>query len=718
VLRQVERQTRAAVGSGLEGHGLDRAAHRIPQLGLPAADAEGAGGLSAAQKKVDVGVGVAPVGVLERAFEVGRELQRLQRVGHACGGRGGLSPQRGGQALDLVIAAALAGHARGSARTENDRRACLPQLGDLAQHGRGGALVVEIDREQAVAHAVGQRDPAVLDRCAREQHLVVEDVVPVAGRQRERGVGVPVGGVASPVLIRQVAHIRRDVGHEKAALQQVLTAAEVSDEGRGLFKPGDVGIDVRAGEVLDAGLAEGLGRAGEGVPDQMVDAVDEALVAAALEDRGVGGPVAHHVGEGFGRREPASVDVRGDGLRAAELPAAPVVRAGVPEFALRHVVDAEERELVGLAENGRRAVPRSARLGVPLNAVLMREAHHGAVEVVEEALVTRAAVVGHETRSLFVALHAEARQHRHPGTHGIAAELLEVRLERGRPGGHGALPAHIVEVGEGFAGERSDVVQKCLAHAVEVALDSPGVEDVHVILVSVDHGVAEAQQCGAGAVGQAAVQQGRFVGRRERPGEFLDLHGRADRRVRRVADALAGPAVKRTVARVAPLGGGQLGARVADLESRHVLEVGEWGGLRKQLRSAGAQRQELVDQSLGRIRADRPGAFERARATAQVHADGEPEPSSLAHRVRGHGAPGVAHERHFRLGIDEVVDVFVIAARVEKQQAAEADAPHGLQVARDGLGVHVAVDPPVIAPGPLRHRHVTEPLLQRVGATA
>ena len=34
----------------------------------------------------------------------------------------------------------------------------------------------------------------------------------------------------------------------------------------------------------------------------------------------------------------------------------------------------------------------------------MREAHHGAVEVVEETIVTRTAVVGHETRGLLIAL--------------------------------------------------------------------------------------------------------------------------------------------------------------------------------------------------------------------------------------------------------------------------------------------------------------------------
>ena len=166
------------------------------------------------------------------------------------------------------------------------------------------------------------------------------------------------------MLVGAVACVDGVVLDGLALLEQPLAAAEVADERPRLAVPRHVAVDVRPGEVLGPRHAEGVGRAGERVPDEVVDARRERAVARVLEAAGIDGPVADHVGEGFGGGARPAVEVRGGdgGAHVVARLVALAVRVG-PELALRHVVHAEEGELVGLAEDGGRALPRPARLG-------------------------------------------------------------------------------------------------------------------------------------------------------------------------------------------------------------------------------------------------------------------------------------------------------------------------------------------------------------------
>jgi len=403
--------------------------------------------------------------------------------------------------------------------------------------------------------------------------------------------------------------------------QQVLAAGEIRDERRGLLEPRDVAVDVRAREILDAGHAELLRRAGEGVPHELVDSVDEALVARAFQHGGRSRPVAHHVRKGLGGRQPFAVDMRGVGLRPAHLAAAPIGAGRVPELALRHVRAGEEGQLVGLAEDLRRPDPRPARLGMPLQPVLVRKCQHGAVEVLAETVVARSTVVAQERPRRLFTLDHEARQNGQPRPDGVAAVLGELPLESAGPRRHRALPAHAVEVRQCPACQRAGIGQDRLAHAVEVPLHRLRVEHVHVVLVAVDGRKAETHQ--------------RPLARRHVPGEtalrvdlirqFDDLHRRAVFDGGLHTDSFAGsrPHRVQAVAGIDPL-------RVA-CQRRTAIPDGEGGDVpevfpvgpdqgRGKTRSS-RQGRGLANQPLGRVAAHLPRPFERPRATAEVDAD-------------------------------------------------------------------------------------------------
>ena len=371
-----------------------------------------------------------------------------------------------------------------------------------------------------------------------------------------------------------------------------------------------------------------------------------------------------------------------------------------PELPLRHVVDGEEGELVRLAEHGRLALPGTARLGVQLDPARMREVAHRAVEVLAEHVVARAAVGAHERLGGgWVTLH-EAREERQVGAYVAPGVLLELVLEVARPRGHRPLPAHAVEVREGLAAadESGDLLVELALEAHVVAGDGLRVEHVHVVLVPGQHGVAEAHG--------HALRAGR-AGR----------HARAHAAVAAVVEALAARRAHRVdaVAAVLPAARLHLGAGVPHLLHVDVVVVRQVGDGHLRGLGGGAVH---VDEALRRVLAHLPRTVQLAARGAHVHRELQAEARRLADGELDELLPFGRHEGDFGLRVHDVALVVPVAARVEHEQSAEAEALHRLQVGRDRLLVRMAVDPPPVAPGPVGGGRTGEALFERNGERA
>ena len=417
------------------------------------------------------------------------------------------------------------------------------------------------------------------------------------------------------MLVRPVARVYGEVLDRLALLQQPLAASEVSDERRELPVPRDVAVDVRAGEVLCAGYAELRRRAGERVPDKMVDPADETLVAAELDVARVDRPVQHHVRERLGRGARQAVEVcRGGG---GTYVVAAFAVAARPELALREVIDREVVDLVGLAEYLRLALPRSAGLRHPADVARVRKVAHGAVEVVEEHVVARTAVGAHELLLRGDVAVGKARQLRKVGVDVEPRVLLELVPEVAGPGGHCAFPAHGVEVRERAvpADQVRDAGHERSLEAVEVSLDGLRVQHVDVMLVPRKDGVAEAH-------GHALRARRSCLGQHACRGGVRSVQPFSARCAHRVY----------SVAAVLPFGWRrQLVAGVPHRLERDVVVVGEVGLLQRRLFGAGWV--ELVHEALGRVRAHVPRTVQLAAGGAHVHGELESEPRGLADGV-------------------------------------------------------------------------------------
>ena len=112
------------------------------------------------------------------------------------------------------------------------------------------------------------------------------------------------------------------------------------------------------------------------------------------------------------------------------------------------------------------------------------------------------------------------------------------------------------------------------------------------------------------------------------------------------------------------------------------------------------------DDLLHRLFRSDPGPAAPVPAGVVVHVDLEPEPSRLGDGELEQPPPLVPHERSLanRRALVDLHD----------QDAADADALHGLEVGRDPLAGDVAVQPEPVDPGPGRVRRLDESRLQRV----
>ena len=230
---------------------------------------------------------------------------------------------------------------------------------------------------------------------------------------------------------------------------------------------------------------------------------------------------------------------------------------------------------------------------------------------------------------------------------------------------------------EGGAHERPELAEKIASEAVEVARHGVGVDHVHVELALGDGAEAEAKRHlpSAGRVG----------------GEHGDC--------RRGAVVL--PAVHHA-ARVPPAvlhlrvgGHGHLDGRdvgVILVVGGHVLHV------------------HAADEPLRAVRARLPRPLQRAAAVGEVHRELEPQPRALLYGEHDHLPPFGAAEGQLHLGL---LHHLVVAARVEHQDAAEADPLHCLQVGGDRLAVHVAVHPVPVAPRTRRVGRRPEVIVER-----
>ena len=436
--------------------------------------------------------------------------------------------------------------------------------------------------------------------------------------------------------------------------------------------PGDVAVDVRAREVFDAGPPERLRRAAERVPHEVVDAVDERVVSAALQRGGPLVPVVVHVRERLGGGARESVDSGGVGGGHVVGEVGMVRGSDGPELALRHVVHAEEGKLVRLQKYARVAVPGTAGLGVDLDAARVREATDGAVEAVAEEVVAHAAEVLHHLR-----VGAESGEHGEVGAQGVACAAEELFLEACGPGGNCAFPAHGIDVRERGADERPQLLEEVAGNAVEVARHRVGVDYVDVELAFRDGAVAEAQRHLASAW---------RIGGEKGDGRLV---------------AVAFPAVH-DAARIAPTVLHFRVGRHDHLDDRDVRVVLEVGGDVLRVHSA--------DEPLGAVGARLPRTLQGAAAVGEVHGEREAEARALLHGERHHLPPFGAAEGELDLWLPNHL---VVAARVEHQHAAEADLLHGLQVGRDGLAVDVAVHPVPVAPWARRVGRRAEVVVER-----
>lgn len=173
-----------------------------------------------------------------------------------------------------------------------------------------------------------------------------------------------------------------------------MAAVEIGEEGGGLVPPGDVGIEVGAGEVLLAGDAHFFRGADEGVPDEEIEALGAGHVEGGLEVVPEGFlPMRADGGEAFGGDEGLAVGVGGGGglldEEAGDVGGA-VAFCLCPELGGGNGGEAEGALGVDVGVVG------AAGLGVDAEVVFLRAFEEGAVVVVDGEVAEGLAEVGEE----------------------------------------------------------------------------------------------------------------------------------------------------------------------------------------------------------------------------------------------------------------------------------------------------------------------------------
>ena len=305
---------------------------------------------------------------------------------------------------------------------------------------------------------------------AGEEGVGGGDVVVVAGEDLGGVVAFEADEVGDVVAV-----VVEDVVDGLALLEEELGAVEVDGEGRGVAPPGDVGVEVGAGEVLLSGDAELGWRGGELVPDEAVHAFGEGLVEGGFEVEAEGlVPLVADGGHAFGGGERLAVDVGGGGGfldEEAVLVGAAVLFGHGPVFGLDDGGGAEgfegvEGRAVGTAGLALDAEAEGFAEGGEVVVVSVDEIGYGAAEIVEEA--------GAEVAAADYAAGDDGEI----GDGIVAAAFDELFAEGGGPVGAAELPRVGGEVFEGgaevgFGGgeEREDA-------GVPVEVEGGGVEVV------------------------------------------------------------------------------------------------------------------------------------------------------------------------------------------------------------------------------------------------
>ncbi|CDE84276.1 unknown [Coraliomargarita sp. CAG:312] len=162
------------------------------------------------------------------------------------------------------------------------------------------------------------------------------------------------------MLVRNVAGIHAKVDNRHSLPQHILASRDVFQKRRSLLMPSHVSIHMRSRKVFNSRFAEFFGRACKSMPNYTVCAVAEHLVDKRLKQRGIHGPMHFHMSKRLYRNEISAVNVRGVGNGLVHV--APRLAVWIhPKFALWHIVDSQEIQLVRLPENLGLAPPRAAR---------------------------------------------------------------------------------------------------------------------------------------------------------------------------------------------------------------------------------------------------------------------------------------------------------------------------------------------------------------------
>ncbi len=354
-------------------------------------------------------------------------------------------------------------------RGADDRGSGADQVADPAQDGERHVPAVGVERQQAVAHARGRRDPAVGDRQAVEQGVGVDEVEVVAGRdvgQLRAEQGRDVG-----ILAVEVEHI----GHEAALLQHVRAPGQIGRPGQGHIRPGLVSgeplaerPEPEAGDLVVDGLVD------RGVDDEAVQPVRHHPVGGRLQRLGRVGPGVAVDGQGLGRDQVLAVDVGDRGgfadvgvVLAAGL-AGPLEPGGAhgdvgQALHVHAVADESPAGLVGFRVAAHIARPQD--VGELVVVVLGDEVAQGLAEIPEEPVARLGA------------FDDPAGQDRQPGAHVVAAALRERVEHPVGPVGDPGLPAvgdHVLKTA--LAHEAAGGALVLIEVVLEIGLDVGPVE--------------------------------------------------------------------------------------------------------------------------------------------------------------------------------------------------------------------------------------------------
>ena len=162
-------------------------------------------------------------------------------------------------------------------------------------------------------------------------------------------------------------------------------------------------------KILDAWLAETFRRTGERMPDKMIDAIGKCRIGVFFQHRRINAVMVIHVGESLCARTLKPIYVRGVCGRTVVLDLERQTVTPYPELALRHIVHAEKRQLVGLQENTRISIPRPTRLRIKLQPLCMSQTPDSAIEIILEHRIARTPEILENRFAAFDSCHWRSR---------------------------------------------------------------------------------------------------------------------------------------------------------------------------------------------------------------------------------------------------------------------------------------------------------------------